>query len=713
MNNKTCGHTLLLTLLLSPIGAMAQTPNDSTVYKSVNLDSVVVTGKRPLVSHDGTKDIVNVKGSYLSGMGNLGNMLKMVPGLVMIGHNQFQVIGKGAPKYYIDGREVTQQDIFNTIKANNVARIEIEYEPSAKYPSGTNAVVNIVTLKPMKDYMSLNLYNMLTMRRKVSEEPSFDFTYSRGKWATTVDYSYSQLRNLNKETYFTEIYRPDYTFRSDEANHSYVRNISHELTWTNDFYINENNRIGLVYTFSHTKDNTTADELTTYKDRDKTEEKDIVRKEKTQRNLHNISLSYSGDLSENSSLNLSADYSILSNHIDNTSDEESRTTHSKSSVYSRSEGTYNIVTLNGSYSFKLPGGIGTEVGARYYNTHYPLDFSTNNMFANVSAASNHQTLSDNVTAGYLSLQRGWKKFYVNVGARYEYSDTRIKINTGTDSYKAARHTSDILPSVTLQWQVAKKVALRGVYMRTLDRQGYQGLNPYPSYKDSLAYATGNVDLRPSYLDRYFLYGFIGNGLVMGVGYVNKYDPIETATFCQSDDRNVTTDMPVNTHRLEHYVGMINYRHAFGKLFFNSNVVVTIPHDVYYFLGKRHTVTTPYWEGNFNLSYPVGKSTSVYTSFSYQSFNKENFCKQRRADNWSAGVQSNLLKKRLTISFGVTDILHHANYNNCSYSYLNTRNGTYGTNDMRGVSLTLTYRLFNRDLSTQSSSGSDDVLMRTE
>ena len=67
MNNNTCGHTLLLTLLLSPIGAMAQTPNDSTVYKSVNLDSVVVTGKRPLVSHDGTKDIVNVKGSYLSG----------------------------------------------------------------------------------------------------------------------------------------------------------------------------------------------------------------------------------------------------------------------------------------------------------------------------------------------------------------------------------------------------------------------------------------------------------------------------------------------------------------------------------------------------------------------------------------------------------------------------------------------------------------------
>ena len=65
------------------------------------------------------------------------------------------------------------------------------------------------------------------------------------------------------------------------------------------------------------------------------------------------------------------------------------------------------------------------------------------------------------------------------------------------------------------------------------------------------------------------------------------------------------------------------------------------------------------------------------------------------------------------SVSVTDILHHANYNNCSYSYLNTRNGTYGTNDMRGVSLTLTYRLFNRNLSTQSSSGSDDVLMRTE
>lgn len=712
---KTHENALLFMLALSPSGMMAQTAADTTIYKNVKLDSVVVMGKRPLITRDGTMDIVSVKGSYLSGMGTLGEMLAATPGLMSVGHNAVQVVGKGTPKFYVDGREVTQRDIFNTIRANNVARVEIEREPSSKYPAGTNAVVNIVTIKPVTDFISLNLYNTLSVRRKVSENPSFDFTYSRGKWASSISYDYDNSGNLNKETYFVEVFHPDYTFRSDEANHNAVRMQSHNITWSNDFFINDSHRLGFVYNFKHSNDRTVDTEQTAYKYSDRSEVKDILRREGDMRNLHNFSLSYSGDLTDNSSLDLSADYSLINSKLNYTSDETNLTSHGRSNVYTRSNGSYNIVTLNGSYSFQLPGKIRSEIGARYYNTHHPLDYATNNSFVDATVATNHQTMSDNVTAGYFRFRRGWRKFGFVVGGRYEYSDTRIRIknSSSAESYSASRHTSDFLPSATLEWKLSKKFSLRAIYSRTVGRQGYQGLNPYPTYQDSLSYSAGNVNLRPEYVDRYNLYAFLGYDLGFGISYVNRYDGIENVTYGMSEGSNVITETPMNVHRSEHYLFTVTYRHTFGKVDFSGYAILTLPHDTYYFLGERYSVTKPYWEGNFNLSYRMAKNFTAYTSLSYQSFKRSDFSKQRRADNWSAGVQSNLLKNRLSLSLSVSDILHHANYNNVTRYFRNTCIGTYGTNDMRGVSLSLTYRLFNKNLYTSASSGSDEVLQRTE
>lgn len=169
-------RTLLSASILSlmPIMANAQTDKDSVNY-DLKLDTVHVTARRPIIKTEGSKDIVHVKGSYLGKLGNLGNMLVATPGISTVGQNMYEVVGKGAPKYYVDGREVTSQDIFKTIKSSNIDRIEIEREPGGKYPAGTNAVINIITIRPLTDRISLDLYNTATFKRKVSDNPSFEF----------------------------------------------------------------------------------------------------------------------------------------------------------------------------------------------------------------------------------------------------------------------------------------------------------------------------------------------------------------------------------------------------------------------------------------------------------------------------------------------------------------------------------------------------------
>ena len=109
----------------------------------------------------------------------------------------------------MDGREVTSQDIFKTIKSSNIDRIEIErVSRGGKYPAGTNAVINIITIRPLTDRISLDLYNTATFKRKVSDNPSFEFKANKGVWTFSLTYDYATFGNLNKETYFTEIAHP-------------------------------------------------------------------------------------------------------------------------------------------------------------------------------------------------------------------------------------------------------------------------------------------------------------------------------------------------------------------------------------------------------------------------------------------------------------------------------------------------------------------------
>ena len=119
-------------------------------------------------------------------------------------------------------------------------------------------------------------------------------------------------------------------------------------------------------------------------------------------------------------------------------------------------------------------------------------------------------------------------------------------------------------------------------------------------------------------------------------------------------------------------------------------------------------------GNMSISYFINSKFTAFTNFSFQSYKQWQSHTQRPANNWTAGVQANLLDGRLSMSLVASDLLHRAHYNNLTYFYRNTRNGTRGTNDMRGISLTVSYSLFNQNLNdVKASRGDSDIIERTK
>lgn len=707
MMSKFFFKILLLTLF--PLLGYAQEKKDS-IYKQIAIDSVVVKGKLPIVKDVGTLRIVQVKGTVLEDMGTLSDVLTATPGMILKGRG-FEVDGIGAPKYYVNGKEVTRQNILKILKSNNISKIEIEREPSSKYPNGTKAVVNIITVKPLKDYISLNLYYSASQRRKFSNYPSLDFSMKSGIWTSQLSYSYDNSYSLNKETYFKEIYHTDDVFRSDEYNQNHLRSFTHTLSWSNDFRLSSKHSIGFEYYFSHDKGNSLRDELMTYRNEGDVTMRDINRRTLTYRNTHNFSLSYNGKLSDNSSISLSGDYSVISNNAQTRSLERSRQTETATDIFTKNNSEYNILTFNANYDFVLPGGISSSIGGRFYNTYHPLDYSTNSPYVGAESADNHQNMRDNVTAGFLTFKKAWKTVTLNVGGRYEYSDTRITIATQSGKYSDRHHDGFFLPSASVSYKATKALSLQLSYRKSISRPGYLGLNPYPIYQDSLNYSMGNSDLISGTTNSYSL-SVYWRRLTASVGYSYSKDKIMTVTYCPDLTTNMTSQMPINFPQTKYYYLRLSYSKTLGKFSGSGTVSLTLPRDKYEFLGEEIKTTKLGSSVSFNLYYNVAKTFRLWSSFTYQSTRESQITYQRMANNWTFGAQKTFFKKRLALNLRFTDILHKAHYNNVVETYVNTKRGTYGTNDLRGISFSATYKLFNKNISVRASRNNGEAVGRT-
>ncbi len=120
----------------------------------VMLDEQTVVAKKPRVIYE--HDRIIVRSSPTNETGNALDMLREVPGVVVIGDN-VQIRGTSRFKVYVDGKpHPLGRRILKNLPANSIERIEIITTPSAKYEAQTHVVLNIILKKNRKGEFSLN-----------------------------------------------------------------------------------------------------------------------------------------------------------------------------------------------------------------------------------------------------------------------------------------------------------------------------------------------------------------------------------------------------------------------------------------------------------------------------------------------------------------------------------------------------------------------------
>lgn len=150
--NKTLIVTLALSSMLSTkANTMRMCElNDSTLMNMEDtmlvLNDIVVKGQQPKTKLTGNSMITRIKGSALEKSGTAKEMLAKVPGMTQKG-DELEVLGKGTPIYYINGRKMQDKDELKRLRSEEIRDVEVITNPGAQYDATVSAVVRIRTIR--------------------------------------------------------------------------------------------------------------------------------------------------------------------------------------------------------------------------------------------------------------------------------------------------------------------------------------------------------------------------------------------------------------------------------------------------------------------------------------------------------------------------------------------------------------------------------------
>ena len=187
------------------------------------LGEAVVQAILPKTKLTGEGLATSVHGSVLENAGTARDVLGKVPGLIK-GQNGLEVVGKGAPQIYINGRKMTDATELDRILSHEIQSVEVITNPGAQYDATVRAVVRIRTIKRQGEGFgfNVNLTDAQSLRVKEFNDPdaAVNVNYRTGGvdifgGANYNHYSQRQNSDLLQETTLNPVFKQVETLLAD------------------------------------------------------------------------------------------------------------------------------------------------------------------------------------------------------------------------------------------------------------------------------------------------------------------------------------------------------------------------------------------------------------------------------------------------------------------------------------------------------------------
>ena len=192
----------------------------NTVYKSIRpanmgviqlqwnttqLGEVVVKGNLPKTRIKDDALVTTIQNSPLAHAGTANDVLGRVPGVIKNGES-IEVLGKGSPIIYINGRQVRNASELDQLSSASIKDVEVITTPGAQYDASVNSVIRIKTVKPVGEGFGFNSRTVLGVAHYIYGLEELNFNYRKNGFDLFGMLEYDNNRDRQNNTMVQNTY---------------------------------------------------------------------------------------------------------------------------------------------------------------------------------------------------------------------------------------------------------------------------------------------------------------------------------------------------------------------------------------------------------------------------------------------------------------------------------------------------------------------------
>ena len=487
------------------------------------LKEVVITSQKAFVEQKIDRTVVNVDALISNAGSTAYDVLEKSPGVLVDQGGAISLKGKSGVKIYIDDKPtyLSGADLENYLRSLSSAtidQIELMSNPPAKYDAAGNGGVINIRLKRNKAKGFNGGVNLSYSQGYYGRTNNgLNFTYRDNKVSLFGNMSYNTGNGFSdldiNRHFFTDKGIPDYDFLQN----SFIRRTSKSYNSKIgiDYYVSEKTTLGFVITgLINPGDVNTLNKskfMSTAGNLDST----IVALNRQHRNFKNGSanINYRHQYDKKGrELTFDVDYLRYQANMDQSFDNTGYLPAGNISTHDLLTGNLpsniNIWSAKTDYTHPLSSGFKLESGLKssYTKTDNIADYFIMNGGTTVPDydKTNHFIYKEQINAGYLNINKDWKRISLQLGLRFEntVSDGHQLGNIQKPDSTFKRNYNGLFPTAYIQYKLdsAGNHSINFNYGRRIDRPYYEDLNPFLSPLDKFTYYTGNPFLKPSYTD---------------------------------------------------------------------------------------------------------------------------------------------------------------------------------------------------------------------
>lgn len=488
---------------LGDLTAQTEVPPIRLLPSANTLGAVEITAKKPFLEQRAGMLIVNVANSITSADGSALELLRKVPGMVVV-QDQIRLNGRTGVSILIDGRPtnyVDMNELLRDMPSANIERIEVVTQPGAKYDAqGTAGILNII----LKKNVNLGINGSLTMGAGYGLLGKYRASGNVNRRNDRFNLSISTA--FNHRTSFEELYLDRQVLDTLFVQHNYSPKLPYSLNVkaSLDYYLSQRQTIGTSFNLLGSRNNSTDDNQTSILRGKGFPQIDLTTNNEEQRRsgYANTDIYYQNKLdTAGHELNIDLSYAHYGRDKANLVRTESTLIAFPDRMQNLPGGSW-IAAAKADYTRPLGRYTKFEVGVKLSQASVDNDFkafvkNAEGNWIDDALLTNHFVFEEKIAAGYVNFKVTKGKIEASGGLRCENAE-----QTGTsltlDSVQQ-RTYANLFPSLSANMPLPilhGKVGIAAAYSYRIDRPSYQHLNPFVYYLDPYTYKRGNPFLRP-------------------------------------------------------------------------------------------------------------------------------------------------------------------------------------------------------------------------